>query len=193
MAEVDDGLKSVLGRYSHNTLYGKVDYFPAERRLPTFPPFTGIGAGEQRIARLVKDQRKYSFVLPFLQTLDTDKAKRERFEAALAALSPTVRYVADESDEPIAKCFSSRGGEPVSAFNLSNGECDAVIFAATAANICLDHSLVFIDRPDLHTEELEPLVEALGALGQDNQLWITGGPRLAAAARGAHVIALKNA
>lgn len=191
IAETDDGLKAVLGRYAHNASCGKVDYFPAERRLPMFPPFAGTGSGEQRLARLVKDQRKYGFVLPFLRDLANDSARRERFATSLAALSPTCRYVPDVSGEAIARCFSSRGGDPVHAGQLSHAESDAVIFAATAATICLDHSLVFVDRPDLHLEELEPFIDGLAALGQNNQLVLTGGARLAAAARGAHIVTLK--
>lgn len=191
-AETDDGLRAVLGRYAHNPSCGKVDYFPSERRIPMFPPFPGLGAGEQRVGRLTKDPRKYGCVLPFLRTLEHDGARRERFAAALAALSPTCRFVEDTSGDAIPRCFSSRGGEPVNAGQLSHAEAEAVVFAATAAVIGLDHSLVFVDRPDLHIEDLEPYVDALARLGQDNQLWLTGGQRLAAAARGAHVVNLKT-
>jgi hypothetical protein len=190
-AEAEDGLRAVLGRYTHNPAYGKVDYFPAERRLPMFPPFAGLGTGEQRVARLSKDPRKYGFILPFLRTLSTETALRERFAASLAALSPTCRYIADDSGEAIARCFVSRDGDPVTAAKLSQSETDAVVFAATAAALGLDHSLVFIDRPDLFVEDLEPFVGALTSLGKNNQLWITGGPRLVAAAPGAHVVSLK--
>ena len=190
-AETDDGLRAVLGRYSHNSAHGKVDYFPAERRVPLFPPFGGLGSGEQRVGRLGKDARKYGFVLPFLGTLAHDEAKRERFAAAVAALSPTCRFIPDLSGQAIPRCFSSRGGDPVTIAQLSHAETDAVLFAATAATIGLDHSLVFIDRPDLHVEDLEAHVEALAGLGQDNQLFLTGGARLAAAARNAHVVSLK--
>lgn len=191
-AEVDDGLRAVLGRYSHNPAYGKVDYFPAERRVPMFPPLRGLGPAEQRVARLGKDQRKYGFVIPFLRTLDHDVARRERFAAGLAALSPTCRYVADPSGEVIPRCFSSRGGAPVNVVQLSHGEADAVIFAATAAAIGLDHSLIFIDRPDLHIDDLHHLVSGLASLGQDNQLFLTGRPELAAAGD-AHAVSLKSA
>lgn len=190
-AEADDGLRAVLGRYSHNASHGKVDYFPAERRIPLFPPFAGLGSGEQRVGRLAKDPRKYGFVLPFLKSIEHDQARRERFSASLAALSPTCRYVPDPSGQAIPRCFSSRGADPVTAGQLSHAEADAVIFAATAAAIGLDHSLVFVDRPDLYVEDLEPLLEGLGSLGQDNQLFLTGGPRLAAAARGASIVNLK--
>ncbi|NUP06011.1 MAG: ATP-binding protein [Polyangiaceae bacterium] len=191
-AESDDGLRAVLGRYSHNVAHGKVDYFPSERRIPTFPPFPGLNSGEQRVGRLGKDQRKYGFVLPFLRSLDNEPARRERFATTLAALSPTCRYVPDTSGDAIPRCFSSRGGDPVHVGQISHGESDAVIFAATAATICLDHSLVFVDRPDLHVEELDPFIDALAALGIDNQLFLTGGSRLAAAARGAHIVSLKT-
>ncbi len=191
-AEADEGLRAVLGRYSQNAAHGKVDYFPAERRIPTFPPFAGLGAGEQRVARLTKDARKYSFVVPFLQTLAHDAPRRQRFEGALASLSPSCRYVAEPSNDAIPKCFSSRGGEPVTVGQLSHGEADAVIFAATAALIGLDHSLVFLDRPELHADEPEATLDALGVLGEANQLWMACSPRTAAAAHGVHVVHLKR-
>lgn len=190
-AEADDGLRAVLGRYSHGSAHGKVDYFPAERRIPTFPPFAGLGAGEQRLARLTKDPRKYGFIVPFLQTLPLDTPRRLRFEAALAALSPSCRYVPDDSGLAIPRCFSSRGAPSVAVGQLSHAESDAVIFAATAAAIGLDHSLVFLDRPELHADEPETLLDALGVLGQDNQLWMSCAPRTAAAAHGVHVVNLK--
>ncbi len=191
-AEADDGLRAVLGRYAHSAANGKVDYFPAERRIPTFPPFAGLGAGEQRLARLTKDARKYSFVLPFLQTLAHDAPRRQRFEAALASLSPSCRYLADPTNQAIPQCFSSRSGEPTTVGQLSHAETDAVVFAATAALIGLDHSLVFLDRPDLHADEPETLLNALGVLGQGNQLWMACSPRTAAAAQGVHIVNLKR-
>ena len=171
--DADDGLRAVLGRYSHNTSYGKVDYFPADRRIPIFPPFPGFGSGEQRIFRLGKDPRKYGFVLPFLRTLDQDAERRERFAASLAALSTSCRYVADRSGEAIPRCFASRGGAPATVAQISHAEADAVLFAATASALGLDHSLVFIDRPDLHAADASRLLTGLGTLGRNNQLFVT--------------------
>jgi hypothetical protein len=190
--ETDDGLRAVLGRYSHNGAYGKVDYFPADRRIPAFPPFPGLGPAEQRVLRVTRDPRKYGSVLPFLRTLDQDAARRERFTGSLTALSPSLRYVPDRSGEAVPRCFSSHGGDPVTAAQLSSGEADAVIFAATAAAIGLDHSLVFVDRPDLHADDPGRLVTGLASLGHDNQLILAGRPELAAAAPGAHVVNLKG-
>ncbi len=191
--EADDGLRAMLGRYSHNPAHGKVDYFPAERRIPTFPPFPGLGSGEQRVLRLGKDPRKYGFILPFLRTLDHDAPRRERFAAGLANLSPTCRYVADRSGEASPRCFSSRGGAPLTAAQLSHGEADAVIFAATAAVIGLDHSIVFVDRPELHADDVGHFVSGLASLGLDNQLILALRPGLAAAAGDAQIVTLKGA
>lgn len=191
--EADDGLRAVLGRYSHNPKYGKVEYFPAERRIPTFPPFPGLGPAEQRLLRPGKEPRKYGFVLPFLRTLDTDAPRRARFAAALAALSPSCRYVADTSGEAIPRCFSSRGGEPLTAAQLSHGEADAVVIAATATLIGLDRSLVLIDRPDLHVDDAARLLSGLAAVGQDNQWILAVRPGLGLDSLGAHVITLKGA
>jgi predicted ATPase len=192
-AEADDGLRALLGRYAHNPAYGKVDYFPADRRIPLFPPFPGLGSAEQRILRLGKDSRKYGFVLPFLRTLSQDNAQRERFAASLAALSPSCRYVADPSGDVIPRCFSSHGGDAVTVAQLSHGESDAVIFAATATAIGLDHSLIFVDRPDLHAGDLEKLVTGLVSLGKNNQLFLTGRAEMATAGHNAHVVNLKSA
>ncbi len=192
-AEADDGLRAVLGRYTHNPAYGKVDYFPVERRIPMFPPFPGTGSAEQRVVRLGKDPRKYGFILPFLRSLGQDTAQRERFAASLEALSPSCRYVPDPSGEVIPRCFSSHGGDPVTVAQLSHGEADAVLFSATATTIGLDHSIVFVDRPDLHAGDLNQFVAGLASLGKDNQLFLTGHAALVAAAPGAHVVNLKGA
>lgn len=191
-AEADDGLRAVFGRYAHNPAYGKVDYFPAERRIPMFPPFPGTGSAEQRVARLGKDSRKYGFILPFLRSLGQDTAQRDRFAMTLAVLSPSCRYVPDPSGDVIPRCFSSNGGAPATVAQLSHGEADAVIFAATAALIGLDHSIVFVDRPDLFVDDLNLLLAGLTSLGKDNQLIVTGRPELATAAQGAHVVNLKG-
>jgi hypothetical protein len=192
-AQVDDGLRAVLGRFSHNPAYGKVDYFPAERRVPTFPPFPGLGPAEQRVLRMGKDPRKYGSVLPFLRTLDHEADRRERFAAALASLAPALRFVADTSGQVLPLCFSRRGGAPMSVTSLSHAETDAVLFAATATLVGLDHSLVLVDRPDLHADDPGAFVAALAGLGRDNQLVLGMKPGSAAAVSGAHVVSLDAA
>jgi len=190
--EADEGLRAVLERYSHDRAQGKLEYFAASRRIPTTAPFAGLGTAEQRIGRAGKEPRKYSFVVPFLRSLEHDRARADGFAARLAALSTTCVYQAGPPAEGVPRCFSSRGGPPATVHELSDGEADAVIFAATAVAVGLDHSLVFIDRPDLHLDDVGHLLGGLAALGQDNQLFLAAGPRLAGAVDGAHVVSLKG-
>jgi hypothetical protein len=189
-AYTDDGLRALLRRYSHNPAYGKVEYFSAERKIPVVPPAMRPSVADQCAARLGKDPRKYGALFPFLQGLGQDPARRDRFSASLEALSATCRYKDVGTEDAVPRCFSSAEGAPVTVGELSQAEADAVLIAGTAALIGLDHSLIFIDRPDLHIDALDRLVTGLSSLGEDNQLILTGGPSLAAAAPDAHVVHL---
>jgi hypothetical protein len=191
--DADEGLVAVLERYEHRPERGKLDYFPANRRLPTFPPFHGTGAVEQRMLRAGKDARKYAFVTRFVGELRANAGAVRAFSSRLEALSPTVRYVRPATADGIPRCFSSRGGPPVGPAELSDGEADAVIFAATATMLGLGRSIVLVDRPELHADpaRLAPFVAGLRALGADNQLVLaSSSPELLAAARPAHVVTL---
>jgi hypothetical protein len=190
--EADDGLRALLERYSHDPAQGKLEYFPAARKIPAHAPYAGIGVAEQRVARPGKELRKYSFVVSFLRTLVHDRVAAEAFAQRLAALSSTCRYVPQPLEDAEPRCLQSRGGPPVAPKELSDGEADAVLFAATAVLIGLNHSLVFVDRPDLHLDDPARLLGGLVALGQDNQLFVAAGPALAAAAVGARVVALRD-
>lgn len=191
--DAEEGLRSVLERYSHEPKEGKLEYFPAIRRFASHPPYGGLSSAEQRIGRASKDVRKYSFVVTFLHSLEFNRGLADRFATTLAALSPSLRYVPGTSSEGPPRCLSSRGGAPVTFAQISDGEADALIFAATAAAIGLDHSLVFVDRPDTHLDDFASVVAGLGALGRDNQLFLTARPELATQAAGAHVVNLKRA
>lgn len=194
-SEASEGLRAVLDRYSHDPAQGKLEYFPASRRVPPHAPFAGLGTTEQRLGRAGKDPRKYSFVVSLLRALEHDKPRAAGFAARLEALSPTCRYLPGSTDV-IPRCFSSRGGPAATVTELADGEADAVIFAATAVTVGLDRSIVLIDRPDLHLDDPAHLLGGLAALGQHNQLFLTAGPALAAAAAAAgvaQVVTLKGA
>lgn len=191
-SEADEGLRAVLERYTHEVGQGKLEYFPSSRHTTGFAPYGGLGPAWNRIGRASKDARKYSFVVPFLRSLEFDRPRADRFLATLKALAPTLHYAPGTSPDGLPRCFSSRGGSAVTAAELSDGEADAVIFAATAALIGLDHSLVFVDRPDLHWQDAGAVLSGLAALGKDNQLFLAGRPELAAAAEGGLVVQLKG-
>jgi hypothetical protein len=190
--ESDEGLAALLERYAHDPTQGKLEYFPATRRIPAHPPYGGLGVAEQRIARPGKEPRKYGFVVSFLRTLEYSRAAAEAFAARLKAFSPTCRYVARPLEDAEPRCLQSRGGPPVTPAELSDGEADAVLFAATAVVLGLNHSMVFVDRPDLHLDDPVRLLGGLAALGQDNQLFVASGPALAAAAAGARIVPLRE-
>lgn len=194
VAEGDVELNALFGRYEHAPTHGKVEYFPATRRLPVFPPYHGLSTFEQRQYRCGKDPRKYSLVVRFLRGLSDSPARAKLFAARLEALSPTCRYIEMEPHDGLPRCLTSRGGEPRLMTELSDGEQDAVLFAATSTAIALDRSILLIDRPDLYVgpARLGSFIAGLKGLGQ-NQLFLTSeSAELAAAAGPAHVIRLRE-
>jgi len=170
--DADEGLVALLARYEHGHATGKVEYFPASRRLSPLGPFHGTGELEQRMVRATKEPTKYGFVVRFLRELPFRAADRSAFAALLKTLSPTCRYLDGEPATGLPRCFTSRGVGPVLASELSETEQHAVLLAATAVTIGLSHSLILLDRPELSTSPTgaAAFVKALGALGADNQV-----------------------
>lgn len=190
---LDRTVRRYLSRYDHDPARGKREYFPEGRQRAWGARRDGLGAAEQSLLRSSKDPQKYSFVPRFLAELRTDPSRSAVFAAGLALLSPTVRYTpAPRTGDPTA-CFvdPSRSGVPYG--ELSSSEADAVLIAATAAMIGLNHSLVILDRPELYvpSDRLVPWVRSLAQLGKDNQ-WIvaTSDPGLAAAVHRTQLVTL---
>lgn len=191
-AEIDEGVVDLLERYEHDPRSGKWDYVPAQRGVPTLGPPHGIEAFEQRALRVGRDARKYAFVPRLVMDLERDAARRGRFDAALAAICPWLAFVGVTPDQPLG-AFSSRGQPPLGLGELAQSEVDAVIFAATATLVRLDHSIQLIDRPELSTDERSAgvLVSALRTLGEDLQLILaTTSPSVLAAVEPAAILHL---
>lgn len=205
--EADDGLVAVLQRYAHDPGKGKLEYFPASRRVPALPPFGGLGAAEQRLLRATKDARKYSFVTRLLRELEADADRGRRFAALLEGLSPSCRFAPGGASEGLPRCLSSNAGpitmgeaprppaQPLlTPAELSDSEADALLFAATAVGIGLGRSLVLIDRPEQYVDPafVPRFLGGLRALGEDNQLILaSSSPELIAAAAPAAVVTLE--
>ena len=185
--DADEGTVALLRRYEHSRETGKFEFFPASRRLSPLGPFHGTSALEQRLHRASKDPMKYGFVVRFLRDLDASPAKEKEFAALLERLSPSCRYLMQASREGLPRCFSSHGGPPVHAAELSDSEAEAVLLAATAVNVGLSRSIVLIDRPELFVGPGSGArrLEALRALGEGNQLLLasTSSEMLAAVPR----------
>lgn len=191
-ADADEGLVAVLERYDHQNGVGKLEYFPATRRIPLIPPFAALNASDQRALRAGKEARKYGFVPRFLRDIEQAPQAAGAFAERLQGLTPGLTWERSAPTDGLPRCFR-RGHDLLTAAELSDGESDAVLFAATAAAIQLVRSVVLIDRPELHTAaaELPRLVAGLAALGEGNQVWLaSSSPALLAAAKGARVIDL---
>jgi hypothetical protein len=195
-ADGEEGVLALLERYAHDERFGKIEYFPWSRDVAPFGASHGLSPIEQRVLRPGRDPRKYSFVPRFLGSLPTDRAAAERFTAHLGRLSSTVAYAPQGGSEPWKSLRSSGRGLPdraVDVTELSSSEVDAVIFAATAALVRLDRSVVLVDRPALHVEPSAraAYLAALAARGADAQHVVaTTSPEMLAAVEPAQIVRL---
>jgi hypothetical protein len=193
-AAADEGLIAVLERYDHQHRTGKIEYLASSRRLTLEQPWAGLSALEQAALRSGKDARKYSFVPRFLRALEPGSAHARAFADTLSTLSPTCRYQQAPAAPGLPRCFTSRHGAAVTAAELSHGEADAVLLAATAVAVQLTRSIVLVDRPDLHVApaSVPSFVAGLRALGEDNQLILASAAPEVHAAPGAFVVDLSS-
>lgn len=173
--DVDRALSRQAARYDHDPKHGKREYFPEGRQRSWGARQDGMAAIEQMLVRSTKDPQKYSFIPSFLEALPKDAARQRAFAAGLELLSPSVRYepAPRRAEDPTA-CFSNLGKRGATYAQLSSSETDAVLIAATAALIGLHHSIVVLDRPELHIapDRLKAWSQALLGLGQGNQWFL---------------------
>jgi hypothetical protein len=173
-SEADEGLVALLERYEHGEGAGKLEYFPANRGISPRGAMRGISAVEQRSLRPARDARKYDFIPRLLHAFANDGTTmpaRDRFEAAVTALCPRLRYVAPPAGAG-QDCFSSGAHDEVSPHELSTTEGDAVVFAATASLLGFERSVLLIDRPELSADEasLPAWLQAVRGLADDLQI-----------------------
>jgi hypothetical protein len=150
--EAPEGLISLLQRYEHDPRFGKFEYFPANRTLPPPGVAAGLSAAEQRLLRTTRDPRKYSFVPRLIAAMAGAPELSQRFASTLSKLCPTLQFLPGSPADPL-RCFSSGGGAASLPHELCGTETDALILAATAVLVRLDRSILFIDRPELGTED----------------------------------------
>ena len=172
--EIDRALGRLLARYDHDPAHGKREYFSEGRQRAWGAREDGTAPIEQALLRSSKDPQKYSCIPRFLGELRKDEARERTFASALELLTPTVRFSAAPRAGDMTACFAKYDGARANFAGLSSSEADAVIIAATAAMIGLNHSMVFLDRPELYVppERLVQWVQALGRIGSNNQWFI---------------------
>lgn len=190
-ASAPAGLRAVLARYAHGAGAGKVEYVPASRSVPARSGGGALDPASQKALRATRRPDKYAFVPRLLEALEAGDGDAEALSRKLAALSPTCRF------EPGGeRCLRSRGGPLATVHEVSDGERDAVLFAATAVAIDLRSSIVLVDRPDLHVApgDAARFVRGLRHLGEDDQLVLAvASPAMLAALAGAPTITLPEA
>jgi hypothetical protein len=183
-------LAKLLSSYSHAPS-GKMEYFPAQRRLDAVRSNDAEPDElEEAHLRLRSDASKYRGVVPWLRARLRDDARElgarlssggfvtasdapdslTPLRRALEAMCPRLRLAGLGADgEP---GFVRDDGSQASLAELSDAEKDALLLATTFQRIGLDHSIVLLDRLELHAhpEDQRRWLTALGALGRDNQL-----------------------
>lgn len=196
--EVDRAVARLLSHYDHDPAHGKREYFPETRQRAWGARSDGTRPLEQSLLRCSKDPQKYSALPGFLAELaaaPADGERRRAFADALDRLSPTVRFAPVKTPDGGAY-FTSNGRTGARYDELSDSETEAVLIAGTQAMIGLGHSIVLLDRAELHVpaDRLVPWVHGLTTLGNDNQWFVTTlDPSLAASVERSQRISLGGA
>lgn len=186
------GLRRLFASYSRAPGLGKVEYFPTNRRLtpPARAAFGRPGREAEARARMTRARDKYACILDGLHELALDEASRaaralresgprealpdmfEPIEQAITTVLPALRLSSFELGDGGGLRFSGRSGEVVGLDELSDSEHQGVLLALAFRYFGLDHSIVLIDEPELHIHASARVrfLEALAALGRDNQI-----------------------
>lgn len=194
----DAGIRAIFQAYSHDPAQGKLEYFPANRRLAprdgAAPPPALVEAG----SRLGASPDKYAFVRRALLDLALEGGLRTMEEAAakgilwktdtrdplapyrrdLAELAPDIRLVGVASGARGPDLvFEKRDGARLTLDDLSESEKQSLLFAATFRRVGLSRSVVLVDQPELHIHPDAQLrfARAIARLGVDNQLFFATG------------------
>jgi len=198
---VDPGLAKLFAQYLHHPTHGKLELFPANRCLDSSrgrgasPPLSEKAEARLRVSA---DRAKYGCIRSWLLGLGMQDMARaaERIatrgvalrhdltdslapvKRSIAALAPHLRLVGIRprpDSDGYDVIFQHRDGAEVELDELSDGERQAVLFAAAFERIQLHGSIVLIDHPELffHPSEHVRAVQTIAALGKDNQVIVT--------------------
>lgn len=182
--EIDPSLQGMLLSYEPDPTASKVEYFHAARRLPigasVDPTQLGSGAIE-RTVRLTRNDAKYAGLVRFVVAaglgLDLDAEGRQRPKGRVTAAFEklcTSKKLAGlyRSGDGVFPGFTDSAGRPLGISQLSDGELDAFLFAATFVRSGIRRSVVLIDTPELHRSDAEAraFVAGLASIEEENQL-----------------------
>jgi predicted ATPase len=194
-ADADPRLRKLFARFSCAPDHGKLEYFPASRRVITRAAFPRPRASEAAEARLraTSDPDKYADLVPALGELARDDAAQltrlvadrgialrslapsslTAYKNAVATMLPDLRLSEVESGErgPVVR-FIRRDRTVLTLDELSASEQQGALFALAFRRYGLDGSLVLIDEPELHVHAADRVrfLQAIVTLGRDNQV-----------------------
>lgn len=194
--EVPAGLRRVLSAFFREETHGKVEYFPASRRLSRAPlpvPLDALSEKVEAAMRLGDDEDRYAIERAWLHArLSADLAAGAStlssrgvllsgqapdslggVRAAIARLAPHLRLLGLSSNGPKATVrFVRSDRTEVDLDDLSFGEKQAVLFAAAFHRLALSRSVVLIDTPEMgiHPADHARFFQAITDLGRDNQI-----------------------
>ncbi len=182
--EHDPALIGMLEEYDLEPSSSKVEYFHAGRRLIVGGSVDATRLGStpmERSIRLSRDDAKYAGLVRFVVAaglgLDMDTMGQPRppgrVTAAFEKLCRTKKLAGlYRAGDGVFPGFQDNAGRPVSIAQLSDGEADAFLFAATFVRSGIRRSVVLVDTPELHRSDAEAkaFVEGLLSIEEDNQL-----------------------
>lgn len=147
--EADPGLGALLDRYDHRPVHGKLDYFPADRALPTHGVLVGDTVLDQRLQRLARGAGKYGGLTRMVRAILVEGGDRaDGLRDLFARLCPH-RVLVGLSSLGMPE-FQGRGGSVCAVDKLSSSETQAFLFAATVNAIGLHNSIALVDVPELY-------------------------------------------
>jgi hypothetical protein len=193
----DGKLRRLLAEFFRESTHGKVEYFPAARRLlgaerGAPPPLSNKAEGRARLAR---DGDKYTALPTWLievaqrDALGLSHEVSERgvalkttvrdalapVKAGIAELAPHLRLLgvnAGRGDPRLA--FKHASGAELGLDDLSDAERQAVLFAGAFVRLGLHHSVILLDTPELFLppERHAAFLRGILSLGTDNQVFV---------------------
>ena len=215
-AQVEPELRRLFSSYSRAPGRGKLEYFPADRRIVAGPRAAFGQPSEDALPRLraTRDPQKYACLIDGLREAALTHAATaaqvlsergialrqnvpdalQPYKDAVAAMLPELRLRGFDLADEGGLCFLRRTLDDHAALaELSESERQGVLFALAFRYFGLEESLVLIDEPELHIHAADRVrfLRALVGLGTGNQLIVaTGAAELVQAAAPGQVIDL---
>ena len=183
-AEPDPTAAALLGDASFDPTVSKLEYFAANRRMPlgSGVDATRLGNGPvDRELRLSKDNGKYAALVSFIVAaglgLDIDDSGKPkpagRVTVAFSKLCTSKKLAGlYRAGDGVFPGFTDHAGRALGVTQLSDGELDALLVAATFVRNGLRASTILLDTPELHRSDLDTrlFIEGVRAIEEENQI-----------------------